>query len=833
MKAIIMAGGFGTRLRPLTINTPKPMVPIGNLPIMEHVVSLLSQHNITDITSLLYFQADKIKNYFKDGASFGVQMSYAVPDDDIIITGSVRYAIGEPTEPVIIISGDLITDFNLSEALAWHQEKKSEATLLLTRVENPLAYGIVITDDDGRIVRFLEKPTWGEAFSDTINTGVYILEPSALKLIPENTNFDFSQNLYPEMLKQKMGLYGKITSGYWKDIGNVDEYQNVHADLLDSKLELNLKSEPMTTDSATVYMGHNVQLGENVKFSGKVVLGNDVQIADDVILHNSVIGNRTHINTATEIRNSVIWADNQIGRKSLFNSVLIGNNSFIGSNVQLMDKVIISDECHIGRSATVKANCKVWPGKTVEDGAIVSSSLVWGEKWNRDLFTDAKITGLALTEITPEMAVKIGAAFGAYLPEKSAVITSRDASDTSRLLKRGLIAGLLASGINVSDIETLPVPIIRYCLNNGNYSAGIYVRHNPDDYRLIDMIFFDGKGVDLPTSSAKKIERMYFGEDFERASLDNIGHLENPTYPLENYRNDFLNHIDIDIIKSAGFKIVIDHSNGSSSQIFPTLFSQFGISAIELNASLNPRKFSSSPEENAQAIVQLSTIVKSLNADIGLILNSAAEKLTLVDDLGTPIDAQLLLLMVTDLFLQTHTCSKIAVPISASMGIDEIASKYGKEVVRVASDHFAMMSIFKENDIDFVGGTKGGFIFPGFQTGTDAMYTTVKLLEMLAKTKTRFSDLRSTHDKYYRKSVTVPCPWAKKGTVMRELMKHSEDKNRVLIDGVKIISDNSWVLIAPDRLTACFNISAESTDKLQTDNIVSEYQNLVENFQTN
>ncbi len=828
MKAIIMAGGFGTRLRPLTINTPKPMVPIGNLPIMEHVVSLLSKHNITDITSLLYFQADKIKDYFKDGSAFGVNMSYAVPDDDYGTAGAVRYAVGDTTEPVLIISGDLITDFDLSEALRWHKEKKADATLILTRVENPIAYGIVITDDSGQIVRFLEKPTWGEAFSDTINTGIYILDPSALNLIPEKTNFDFSQDLFPAMLKKNMGLYGEIIEGYWKDIGNVDEYHNVHHDLFEGKLSLDLKAD---NETANVYKGKNCQIGNNVKFSGKIILGNDVQIADDVILHNCVIGNRTKIDSKVEIRDSVLWADNQIGANSLFNSVLVGNNSFIGSNVQLMDKVIISDECKIGQSATVKANCKIWPGKMVEDGAIVSTSMVWGEKWNRELFTDAKITGLALTEITPEMAVNIGAAFGAYLPEKSEVITSRDASDTSRLLKRGLIAGLLASGVNVSDIETLPVPIVRHCLHNGNYAAGIYIRHNPDDYHLIDMIFFDGKGVDLPTSSAKKVERMYFGEDFERANLDNIGHLEHPTYPVENYRNDFLKDINIDLIQSAGFKIVIDHSNGSSSQIFPTLFSQFGISAIELNVSLNPRKFSSSAEENVQAIVQLSTIVKSLHADIGFILNPAAEKLTVIDDHGTPIDSQLLLLILTDLFLETNSCKKIAVPISASMGIDDIAKRHNVEVVRVASDHYAMMSIYKETDIDFVGGTKGGFIFSDFQTGTDAMLATVKILEMLAETRMRFSALRKKYDNYQRLSLSVPCAWAKKGTVMRELIKNSEKQNRELIDGVKVYLDNGSVLVTPDRLTASFNILAESQDKKSAQELLSRYENLVKSFQ--
>ncbi len=830
MKAIIMAGGFGTRLRPLTINTPKPMVPIGNLPIMEHVVSLLAKHNITEITSLLYFQADKIKDYFKDGSKFGVTMNYAIPDDDYGTAGAVKYAVGDTDEPVLIISGDLITDFNLSKALAWHKDKKSEATLLLTRVENPIAYGIVITDDSGKIDRFLEKPTWGEAFSDTINTGIYILEPSALKLIPPKTNFDFSQDLFPTMLKNNMGLYGNITNGYWKDIGNVDEYHNVHHDLFEKKLSLELKTD---SSKMEINAGKNVQVGKNVKFSGTIVLGNYVQIGDDAILHNCVIGSRSKIDTAVEIRNSVLWSDNVIGSNSQFNSVLIGRNSLIGSNVQLMDKVIISDECEIGNGATVKANCKVWPGKIVEDGAIVSTSMVWGEKWNRELFTDAKITGLALTEITPEMAVNIGAAFGAYLPENSEVITSRDASDTSRLLKRGLIAGLLAAGTNVSDIETLPVPIVRYCLHTGNYSAGIYIRHNPEDYRLIDMIFFDGNGVDLPTAASKKIERMYFGEDFERASLDNIGHLENPTFPIENYRKTFLQNIDIEMIRKAGFKIVVDHSNGSSSQIFPTLFSQFGISAIELNGSLNPRKFSASALENAQAIVQLSTIVKSLHADIGFILNPAAEKLTVVDETGNPIDSQLLLLIVTDLFLQTHDCKKIAVPVGSSMGIEELASQYKVEVVRIAGDHYSMMSTFKENDVQFVGGTRGGFIFSGFQTGTDAMFAVVKILEMMAQSKTRFSELREKYTHLHRKTLSVPCPWAKKGTVMRQLIKNSENEKRVLIDGVKVFHDDGWVLVTPDRQTASFNVLAESKNLIKAQSLLEKYSNAVERYQNN
>lgn len=832
MRAIIMAGGFGTRLRPLTINVPKPMVPIGNIPIMEHVVMLLKKHNITDITSLLYFQADKIKDHFNDGSSFGVNMSYAKPDDDYGTAGAVRFAVGDTDEPVLIISGDLITDFDLTEAINWHNEKKSEATLLLTHIENPLAYGIVITDNDGRITQFLEKPSWGEAFSDTINTGIYILEPSAVSMIPKQTNFDFSQNLYPEMLEKKMGLYGKIMKGYWKDIGNVDEYQLVHVDHFDNNLALDFKIPPDKSETLELVKGDRVTIGENVKLTGKVILGHNATIENDTVLHNVIIGDNSKVGSGSEIKNSIIWDSCAIGAEAIISSAMICSRSQLGDNVQLNDKVIISDDCVIGDAVTVKANCKIWPGKTVDDGAIVSTSMVWGEKWNRELFTDAKITGLALTEITPEMAVKIGAAFGAYLPEKGEVIVSRDASDTSRLLKRALIAGLLSGGVNVADIETLPVPVVRHCLNNGDYSAGIYIRHNPEDFRMIDMIFFDGKGLDLPTSASKKIERMYFGEDFERASLDDIGHLELPQHPLDDYRKAFMAHIDQDLIRKAGFKVIIDHSNGASSQIFPTLFGELGISAIELNASLNPRKFSTSEGEMAQAIVQLSSIVKSLHADLGYILNPAAEKLIVVDENGYPVDSQLLLLIVTDLFLQTHTCTKIAVPVSASMGIDALAREHDVSVKRVGSDHLAMMRVFKKGEVDFVGGTKGGFIFSDFQKGTDAMFATVKILEMMAQTKARFGDLRKKYDKYVRDFTSVPCPWSKKGTVMRQLIISTADKQRELIDGVRIFEDNGWVLVAPDKLTASFNILAESTDKEITAKLLDRYVDSVKNMQS-
>ncbi|PKK83905.1 MAG: nucleotidyltransferase [candidate division Zixibacteria bacterium HGW-Zixibacteria-1] len=831
MKAIIMAGGFGTRLRPLTINVPKPMVPIGTIPMMEHVVNLLKKNGFTELVSLLFFQAEEIKNHFNDGRKFGVKMDYLQPNEDYGTAGAVRYADTFIDETVLVISGDVLTDFDLEGTIRWHQEKNSEATILLTRVENPLPYGIVIVNEEGKIVRFLEKPSWGEAFSDTINTGIYILEPHTVRLIPPKTNFDFSQNLFPLMLSKQMGLFGMITDGYWKDVGNINEYRRAHEDLLSGQINLELGMRRQNHGEAMLHLGRNVHLGENLKLGGVIVCGDNAVIADGAKIENSVIGARTRVGEGADISRSVIWSDVQIGAESQLTSAIVCDRVAIGENVALLDDVVVSDDSTVGNGATVKANCKIWPGKTVDEGAIVSFSLVWGEKWNRELFTQSKVTGLALTEITAEMAVKLGGAFGAYLGQGKRVVTSRDASDTSRLLKRGLIAGFLAAGVNADDLGMLPIPVVRYALSKGDYAAGVYVRHNPTDQNLIDFIFFNGDGLDMPSANLKKVERLFFGEDYRRARLDEIGHLDNPQGMLEQYRADFIAAINPSAIRKAGFKVVIDYANGGASVVFPTIFSQLGINLVDLNAFLNPRSISRHPDELVQAIVQLSSIVRTLHSDIGFLINPAAEKLTVVDENGFFIDNQLLLLLVTDLFLRTHTAHRIAVPVAASMGVEEIASRYGIEVIRVRNSHLAMMEALKQNNVDFVGGTLGGFIFPGFQMGSDAILNAVYILEMMAKEKVRLGELRGHYEKYIRKSVSVPCPWAQKGKVMRRLITETETKNRQLIDGVRIIENGGWVLVAPDNLAAAFTVLAESESKEFVEETIGHYRTLVENAQ--
>src|SRR3990170_682008 len=351
MKAVVMAGGFGTRLRPLTEKLPKPMAYVANRPMMEHVVRLLKRSGITDLEVLLYFYPDKITSYFGDGSPWGVRMNYIGAESDYGTAGAVKNAESRIDGTFLVISADIITDFDLSRSIEFHQEREAAATIVLTRVTNPLQYGIVITEEDGRIERFLEKPSWGEVFSDTVNTGIYILEPEVLSLIPEGKSFDFSKNVFPEMLSRGDRLLGYIAEGYWKDVGNLDEYLNVHLDILSGKVGIEF-------DGRKVGSG-NVWIGENsrVDFTSdlqNVVIGKDCVVGANVSAENVVLGDGCIVEDGAVLQSSVVWPRTTIHKGVRLLENIIGSDCVIRGRAFLAERAVISDHCIIGTEAVVK-----------------------------------------------------------------------------------------------------------------------------------------------------------------------------------------------------------------------------------------------------------------------------------------------------------------------------------------------------------------------------------------------------------------------------------------------------------------------------------------------
>jgi mannose-1-phosphate guanylyltransferase/phosphomannomutase len=835
MKAVIMAGGFGTRLRPLTMNIPKPMVPIVNIPIMHRIITLLKKNGITDIVALVYYQPDVIMNYFKDGKDFGVNITYVRAEADFGTAGSVKNAenfIGE--DEFLVISGDVLTDIDLSKAIEYHHDKKSKATIVITRVKNPLPYGIVIGRDSGEIIRFLEKPSWGEVFSDTINTGIYVLDPSVLEFIPYKQEFDFSKNLFPLLLEKKFPFYGYIAESYWRDIGTLNDYLEAHLDCLAGLVEIEIKGERIETPKGVIYVGENVEVADYDRFEGVVVIGNNTRIGKKAKIINSVIGSFCEIEDECEIIDSVIWDRTRIKRRAKLTLDVIGYDNFIGEGAEINENVFISDRCTIGNSAKLLPNIKLWPLKVVEDGSILSKSLVWEDKWLSELFTEARVSGISNIEMTPEFGAKLGAAFGALLGQGKTVIVSRDADNVSRMMNRALICGLISAGLNVDDIRIASIPMVRHELRSGRYAGGLHVRKSPVDKNQTDIIFFDSNGMDLPVGKAKAIERLFFGEDFPRVPHDKVGTINFPVRTIEGYVEKFLSALNIDAIRKQSFKIALDYSNGVAVTVLPNILGQLGCQVISLNAYLEPTKLTRSDEEFEKAVDELSQIVTSIRCDVGFMLNPGAERIWLIDERGKLLSDNRLLSIVTKLFLTVNAkkVKKIAVPISASLEVDLIASEYGVEVVRTKNSHYGMMeAVLKDPEIKFVGGTKGGYIFPEFLFASDGMFAISKILELMALTELKIGEIEEKLPKLCLKRLSIPCPRDLKGKVMRYATLESEKFKRQLIDGVKIFFDDlTWILILPDRQKSEVHLFVESNDEKMVDKLIAEYSEKVKSW---
>ncbi len=827
-KAVIMAGGFGTRLRPLTMSIPKPMVPLMNVPMMEHIVHLLKNHHITDIVSLLYYHPEYIISHFGDGSECGISMNYVQAAADYGTAGSVRNASDILKEPFIIISGDVLTDFDLTAALAFHKEHHAKATILLTRVANPLQYGIVMTDESSRITRFLEKPSWGEVFSDTINTGIYILEPEVLDLIPFQREFDFSKDLFPLMLKLGLPLYGYIANGYWRDIGNLNEYQIACEDILHGKAQVSIKG----ANNGNTYMGQGSHIDSTSSLQGCVVIGEHTSIGAYSKVQYCSIGDNVKIGNNVQMSGCVLWDNIIIGDGASLTDTVICHGTTIGNNATISENVFIAEDCSIGDDATLLPNIKLWPRKHVEKGAILSRSLVQEEKWLRELFTGSRVTGLSNLEINPEFAAKLGASIGNALGAGVTVVASRDADAVSRMTQRALLAGLMSTGITVNDLQITPIPLARQELRNGKAVAGFHVRRSIRHPETTDIILFNGDGRDLPVSKAKSIERFFFGEDIKRVSYDKVGSIVFPERSSEAYAARFTDALNVDAIKEHHFKLLVDYSNGLASVTFPTLLGKLAANVVALNSYMDTIKGFSDIRTDIEA-AETGDIVKALNYEFGLKIDASAEKIAVVDAHGHWYPPNRLLTLVTKLVLESykdHAPYSIAVPVLASSEIEAIAKQYNVQVIRIKNNHSAMMDATLQKDVLFVGDTRGRFIFPEYLFASDGMFSLAKVLEMLALTGYTFSALHEELPKYAQKQISIPCKWDMKGTVMRKAMEYSEGLQRTLIDGVKIVEKDCTIVLLPDRERPAFMIYVESMDETLTNIKAEEYSNYVKEW---
>ncbi len=820
-----MAGGFGTRIQPLTNSRPKPMLPVVNRPMMENTMITLRDLGIKDFIVLLYFKPEVIQDYFGDGSAFGMNITYVIPDDDYGTAGAVKLAqehIGD--DNFIIISGDLVTDFDFQKIFDYHAHKESKLTITLTSVENPLEFGVVIANEDGKIEKFLEKPSWGEVFSDTINTGIYIIEPEILNYIPKGENFDFAKDLFPLLMEEGVELMAGNAQGYWRDVGNPDSYREVHEDIMSNRVNFKMPGTLTHYPDGELYSEEPYTLEEGVEIIGKVVLGKNVTIGRRTKLKNVVIDDNVTIGEDSKISNSVIWDNVEIGKGSKIDLAVICNNNIIGKNTKMTAGIILAQGCEIGELVTVEKDVTIWPDKKIEAASIVSSNVILGSRYKNSIFENGTVVGKSNVELSCEMSGKLAEAFGAQIPAGSTVLIGRDHHKSSRMLKRAFVGGMLAAGINVVDLKNIPSSVMRFNLSKMlDYVAGVYFKQDRDDTTTTAITFFNDEALRINSDLAKKIEKAYFKETFRRVDFSQIGQVTE-SHRLEEcitYKESMVKSYQKRLFSCVDCRIAVDMMHGLASDILPSLLKDLAIDNMIFNNYHDPHRLANFKSLVKRSTEDMENIVKGLKLDAGFMIYPYGQRLDIVCDKGTVLSMQAALQVVLTLMNMEgspEAKKRVFLPTWAPdiIHYDNLEIERGK---------YANFTAKQLQQYDLIATVDGNFAFTEFSVYRDSMYATIKILEMIIKHDVKLSNLVNEVEEFYYHQTRIECSQALKGKMMRKFLEDAKDKRSSSSDGVKIwLTETDWILMIPDQYSDHLNLFIQATDEAAGQAIIREYE---------
>ncbi|WP_395105698.1 sugar phosphate nucleotidyltransferase [Actinomadura sp. SCN-SB] len=828
MKAVVMAGGEGTRLRPMTANQPKPLLPLVNRPIMEHVLRLLKRHGFTETVVTVQFLAALIRNYFADGEELGMALSYATEEVPLGTAGSVRNAAEALRDDrFLVISGDALTDIDLTDMVRFHEENGALVTIGLKRVPNPLEFGIIIVDERGRVRRFLEKPTWGQVFSDTVNTGIYVMEPEVLGRVAEGTPVDWSGDVFPGLLAEGAPLYGYVADCYWEDVGTHASYMKAQADMLSGLVDVDLHGfelspgvwvgEGAEVDAEAVlkgplYVGDYAKVEPGVELREFTVLGSNVVVKEGAFLHRAVVHDNVFIAPSTNLRGCVI-----------------GKNTDIMTGARVEEGAIVGDECVIEAEAYVSSQVKVYPFKTVEAGAVVNTSVIWESRGQRTLFGPRGVSGLINVEITPELAVRLASAYATTLRKGAAVVTGCDASRAARTLKRAMISALTSTAIDVQDLEACALPMARFETAREDCVGGVYIRTTPGDSQSVDIMFLDAGGADLSLAAQRKLERVFGRQEYRRAFPGEIAELTYPARTIETYTRDLLRRVDMSGVREAGLKIVLDCAGGTASLVLPTLLGKVGVEVLTRNNRLDEANPTETLAERMRDLQRLGELVSSSRAAFGVRFDPVGERISLVNENGELIGDDRALLVMLDLVAAERRGGRVALPVTTTRVAEQVCRFHGVQVEWTSTSQDVLTKAAARPDVVFAGDGRGGFLMPEFSATVDGIAAFVRLVGLVARTRLTLSQIDRRIPEAHLLRRSVPTAWAAKGGVMRHVVEAAGGRAIDTTDGVRVTEgDGRWVLVLPDPAEAVTHLWAEGPDDDAAQEVLEEWAAVVE-----
>jgi mannose-1-phosphate guanylyltransferase/phosphomannomutase len=824
-----MAGGEGTRLRPMTANQPKPLLPVVNRPIMEHVLRLLKRHGFDETVVTVQFLASLVRTYFGDGDELGMHLSYATEETPLGTAGSVKNAEDAlKDDSFVVISGDALTDIDLTALVAAHRERGALVTVCLKRVPDPLEFGIVITDEEQRIERFLEKPTWGQVFSDTVNTGIYVMEPGVFAHVARGEQVDWSGDVFPTLVEAGAPVFGYVADGYWEDVGTHESYLRAQADVLSRQVQVDIDGFEVAPG---VWIGEGAEIDPEAVLKGPLCIGDYAKVEAGAELREfTVLGNNVVVKGGAFLDRAVVHDNVFIGPQASLRGCVVGKNSDVMRAARLEEGAVIGDECVVEEEAYVSSGVKVYPFKTIEAGAVVNTSVIWESRGSSSLFGPRGVSGMVNVELTPEYVVRLASAYATTLRKGSVVTTARDASRAARAFKRAVVAALTASAIDVRDLEVTPVPVSRFETAMSNAAGGVLLRTTPGDPQSLDIVFLDEHGADLSQAAQRKLERVFSRQEFRRAFPGEIAELTFPTRTLETYTQELLAAVDVSGVAEAELKVVVDTAGGAAALVLPALLGRIGVDVLTVNARLSETSTTESLAEHLRDLERLGELVSSSRADFGVRFDHVAERIAIVDERGELIHDDRALLVLLDLVAAERGFGgRIALPVTTTRVAEQVTRFHGSEITWTSTSPDDLSRAAGLPGVIFGGDGRGGFVLPELSTAIDGIAAFVRLLGLVARTKLTLSQIDARIPDAHVVRRSVPTPWSVKGAVMRLVVEAAGEREVDTTDGVRVVeADGRWALVLPDPSEAVTHVWAEGPTAAAASDLLSQWAELVE-----
>ncbi len=471
MKSVIMAGGEGTRLRPLTCDIPKPMARLCGRPAIEYILELLARHGVHFAWVTVRYLPGALTRHFPENAFGGVALDFVEEDAPLGTAGSVKNACGDCKEDILVISGDALCDFDLTAAMAFHKKHGAAATLIVKAVADPREYGLVCADSEGRITGFVEKPSYYQAVSELANTGIYILSPEATALIPQGVNFDFAKDLFPLMMEKQMKLMAYADEGYWCDIGDLNSYLRCQIDMLEGRVDCRLAGEK-DAEGNVFKSGRPVG---HYTIQPPVYVGEGVRIGDfSLVESGSILDNRVVVGRSTRVSGSLLLADSSVGDNGTLTGAILCAGSVAGDKVMLFEGSVAGAGARMGKGSSLAPGVKIWPGKIVSAGVRATGHIKNANGGKEGYFDDSGIVGGDGLELTPELCARIGSALGSMAAGERVGLATADVP-FARVMADALASGIQASGSGVLDFGAGTRPFYHFAMGFCSLRHGIYV----------------------------------------------------------------------------------------------------------------------------------------------------------------------------------------------------------------------------------------------------------------------------------------------------------------------------------------------------------------------